>query len=54
MVRKRREKCAKTPHLFHGPLDNEPLPACKQASRASPMLNREQGYGEWVMPGSKA
>jgi len=48
------EKCTEFPHLFHGPLDNEPPPACLQTSRPSPMLNKEQGFGEWMMPGGIA
>jgi len=47
------EKYTKFPHLFHGPLDNEPLPACLKASGASPMLNRERGFAGWMMPGGQ-
>jgi hypothetical protein len=42
------------PHLFHDPLDNEPLMACVQTSPAPPMLNREYGFEEWLMPGIAA
>ena len=31
------------PHLFHGPLDNEPLTACLKASGAPPILNKAEG-----------
>jgi len=38
------EECTKFPHLFHGPLDNEPLMACLMASEAPPMLNKQKGF----------
>jgi len=48
------EEYTKFPHLFHGPLDNKPLPACLQASEASPMLNKAGGLWRWLMPGKLA
>lgn len=47
------EEYTQFPHLFHGPLDNEPLPACFEASEASPMLNKAEGLWRWLMPGNK-
>ena len=35
------------PHLFHGPLANEPLTACLKASLAAPILNNAKGL--WSM-----
>lgn len=35
------------PHLFHGPLANEPLTACLKASLAAPILNKVEG--RWSM-----
>jgi len=35
------EEYTKFPHLFHGPLDNEPPTACLEASGPSPILNKE-------------
>jgi hypothetical protein len=45
------EERAKFPHLFHDPLDNEPPPACLQASEASPMLNKAEGLWRRLMSG---
>jgi len=42
------------PHLFHGLLDNEPLIACVQALPATPILNRENVFEAWLMPGIAA
>jgi len=45
---------ARFPHLFHDPLDNEPLPACLLASEASSTLNKAEGLWRWLMPGQIA
>ena len=38
------------PHLFHGPLDDEPLMACVKTSLATPILNKKWGFEAWLMP----
>jgi hypothetical protein len=37
-------------HLFHGSFDNESPSVCFHASMAPSMLNKEAGFGEWMMP----
>jgi hypothetical protein len=42
------------PYFFHGPLDNESLTACVQASPAPPILKFKHAFQAWMMPGITA